>query len=201
MFISGAAAIAASIISAVGAASAAGINYASQQSTNASNQAAVAKTNAQNQYNLEHAHQIEMADLKAAGLNPVLTATGGQGAPMTAMQAPHAQAPSLDLSGVSNALQSMTHMMMMSQLVDAKVDAAEKSADAKIQAANISAGSREHVADKYIAAGRARNLLANQSEGSRLIGNAKQIKKLKNDYDFNSYSDFMKWFSKKFKNR
>ncbi|WNK14362.1 MAG: DNA pilot protein [Microvirus sp.] len=31
-------------------------------------------------YYAEHAHQIEMADLKAAGLNPILTATGGRGA-------------------------------------------------------------------------------------------------------------------------
>lgn len=196
-----AASIIAAIIAAAGSATAAGLNYKAQQDTNASNQAAVAKANAQNQYNLEHAHQIEMEDLKAAGLNPVLTATGGQGAPMTAMQAPHAQAPSLDLSGVSSALNSMTHMMMMSQLVDAKVNAAEMSADAKITAAKIGGNSRENVADKYIAAGRAKHILRNETEGSRLISNAKQIKKLKDDYGFDSYSDFMKWFSKKFKNR
>lgn len=192
-------AIIAAIIAAVGSASAAGINYANQQKTNQQNINAQNAVNKQQQYNIEHAHQIEMADLQAAGLNPVLTAMGGQGAPMASLNAPRAIAPELDLSGVSNALQSMTHMMMMSQLVDAKVEAAEKSADAKIQAANISGQSRETVADKYIAAGRTRNLYKNESAGKALISNSKQIKKLKDDYSITEKE--WKELLKKFENR
>lgn len=192
-------AIIAAIIAAVGSTTAAGINYANQQKTNQQNINAQNAVNKQQQYNLEHAHQIEMADLQAAGLNPVLTAMGGQGAPMISLNSPRAVAPELDLSGVSNALQSMTHMMMMSQLVDAKVEAAEKSADAKIQAANISGQSRETVADKYIAAGRTRNLYKNESAGKALISNSKQIKKLKDDYSMTE----KEWekLLKKFENR
>jgi hypothetical protein len=192
-------AIIAAIISAVGAASAAGINYHNQQQTNQQNINAQNAINKQSQYNIEHAHQIEMADLQAAGLNPVLTATGGQGAPMASLNAPKAVAPEVDLSGVSSALQSMTHMMMMSQLVDAKVEAAEKSADAKIEAANITGRSRETVADKYIAAGRTRNLYKNESAGKALISNSKQIKKLKDDFEINENE--WKKLMKKFENR
>lgn len=192
-------AIIAAIIAAVGSTTAAGINYANQQKTNQQNINAQNAVNKQQQYNLEHAHQIEMADLQVAGLNPVLTAMGGQGAPMSSFNSPRAVAPELDLSGVSNALQSMTHMMMMSQLVDAKVEAAEKSADAKIQAANITGQSREIVADKYIAAGRTRNLYKNESAGKALISNSKQIKKLKDDYSMTE----KEWekLLKKFENR
>lgn len=169
----GVASIIAALISAVGAASAAGINYAQQKQTNDANINMQNAVNKQQQYNLEHAHQIEMADLQAAGLNPVLTATGGQGAPMVSMNSPRAQAPQVDLSGVSNALNSMIHMMMMSELVDAKVEAAE-----------IHADSRKEVADKYIAAGRTRNLYKNESAGKSMIGNAKQVKKIDEEKPF-----------------
>lgn len=186
-------------ISAVASLAGTAINANMQKETNEANAARQAAINKQNQYNMEHAHQIEMADLQAAGLNPVLTATGGSGAPLATLNAPKAVAPEIDVSGVSNALNSMTHMMMMSQLVDAKVDAAEKSADAKIQAANITGKSRETVADKYIAAGRTRNLYKNESAGKALISNSKQVKKLKDD--FNITDKEWKKLLKKFDNR
>lgn len=195
----GVAAIIGAIIAAAGSATAAGLNYKAQKETNEANAKAVAATNAQSQYNIEHAHQIEMADLQAAGLNPVLTAMGGQGAPMASLNTPRAQAPQLDLSGVSNAINSLTHMYMMSQLVDAKVDAANANADAKIQAANINSNSRETVADKYIAAGRTRSAYLNESSGHAIIGNAKQIKKLDDEKGFTEKE--WKEFLELFKNR
>lgn len=193
------AAIIGAVLAAAGSATAAGLNYKAQKDTNAANARAVRQTNAQSQYNIEHAHQIEMADLQAAGLNPVLTATGGQGAPMATLNSPKAVSPEVDLSGVTSAIQSMTHMMMMSQLVDAKVNAAEKSADAKIASAKITGNSREIVADKYIAAGRTRNLYKNESAGKALISNSRQVKKLKDDFGMTDKE--WKKLLKKFENR
>lgn len=193
------AAIIGAVLAAAGSATAAGLNYKAQKDTNAANARAVRQTNAQSQYNIEHAHQIEMADLQAAGLNPVLTASGGQGAPMATLNSPKAVAPEVDLSGVTSAIQSMTHMMMMSQLVDAKVNAAEKSADAKIASAKITGNSRETVADKYIAAGRTRNLYKNESAGKALISNSRQVKKLKDDFGMTEKE--WKKLLKKFENR
>lgn len=191
------AAIIGAVLAAAGSATAAGLNYKAQKDTNEANAKAIQATNAQSQYNMEHAHQIEMADLQAAGLNPVLTAMGGQGAPMASLNSPRAQAPELDVSGISNAINSLTHMYMMSQLVDAKIDAAEKSADAKIQAATITGNSRETVADKYIAAGRTRGMAKHESSGRSLISNAKQVKQLDDDISEEEWKRILK----KFENR
>lgn len=85
-------------------------NYDAQMQTNEQNIQMQNATNAQNQYNIEHAHQIEMEDLKAAGLNPVLTATGGSGAPIQALNSPKAVAPQMDLSGIGSAMSGLSHM-------------------------------------------------------------------------------------------
>lgn len=117
------------IIGLAGAGASAGVsaynnakNIEYQTATNAKNIEFQKEVNAQNQYNLEHQHQIEMADLQAAGLNPVLTATGGSGAGQAYLNAPQAKAPQMDLSGVSNALSGLTHMstsaMMMKMISD-----------------------------------------------------------------------------------
>lgn len=92
-------------------------NIEATQQTNTQNIDFQKEVNAQQQYNLEHAHQIEMADLKAAGLNPVLTAMGGQGAPMATLNAPKAQAPQMDLSGINSAMSNLTHMATMSMMM------------------------------------------------------------------------------------
>lgn len=110
------------IVGAVASAASAGINYASQKQTNETNVALQREANAQNQYNIEHAHQIEMNDLKEAGLNPVLTATGGSGAPLVSMNSPRTQAPQMDLSGIGSALQIVPHMLMMKELSQARND-------------------------------------------------------------------------------
>lgn len=125
--------IAALIISSlVAAAASAGVgiaNTVSQQKTNQRNIDMQNAANQQNQYNIEHAHQIEMNDLKEAGLNPVLTATGGNGAPITSIQAAKAQAPQFDGSGISSAINGMQHALTMSMMMQMRQDiSAERNA-------------------------------------------------------------------------
>lgn len=171
----GLAAIIAAAISAVGSATAAGVNYASTKSTNEANAKMQADANKQNQYNLEHAHQIEMEDLKAAGLNPILTATGGSGAPQTSMQAARMQAPQLDFSGIGSAMSSMLSTLMLSQVMDSKVEALKANTEAKIAASEISAASRKEVADKYIKARQVAAAARNAEAGKSLVSSAKGV--------------------------
>lgn len=91
-------------------------NIEFQQQTNAQNIEFQKEVNAQQQYNLEHAHQIEVNDLAAAGLNPVLSA-GGQGAPMATLNSPKAVAPQMDLSGIQSAIGGVGHMMSSAMMM------------------------------------------------------------------------------------
>lgn len=97
-------------------------NINAQKEANEQNVKMQQETNAQNQYNIEHAHQIEMKDLEAAGLNPVLTATGGSGAPISQLQSPSVKPVQTDLSGInsaiSSAMNSMTMMMMAKSMAN-----------------------------------------------------------------------------------
>lgn len=95
-------------------------NIEYQKEANTQNIEFQREVNAQAQYNLEHQHQIEMNDLKEAGLNPILTVTGGSGAGQAYLNAPQVKAPQSDLSGVGTALSGLNHMassmMMMAML-------------------------------------------------------------------------------------
>lgn len=63
------------------------------------------------------AHQREMADLEAAGLNPVLTATGGQGASSGFISPVKSDLSGVN-SAVSSAMNSLTMMMMAKSMAD-----------------------------------------------------------------------------------
>lgn len=108
-------------------------NIDAQKQANQDNIAFQREINAQNQYNIEHAHQIEMADLQAAGLNPVLTATGGNGSPIQKLEAPSVNPVKSDLSGVSSAIagigSTMQSLMMFSLMSDMRKEISQSHND------------------------------------------------------------------------
>lgn len=57
-----------------------------------------------NQYNAQHSHQWEVEDLRAAGLNPILSATGGDGATASASAAPQTASSDPVSVGVNSVL-------------------------------------------------------------------------------------------------
>lgn len=77
------------------------------------------------------AHQREMADLKAAGINPLMTAVGsGASTPSGAsagVTSAHVQAPQFDSSQVTNAIQSLNNTMMTYAILQSKNPSFSKS--------------------------------------------------------------------------
>lgn len=71
-----------------------------------------------------------MADLQAAGLNPILTATGGNGASVSSINAPSVRPVQSDVSGVNSAVQgiasSIQSMMMMYMMLDMKASVSKE---------------------------------------------------------------------------
>lgn len=131
-------------------ASARSLEYAKQQQEWSANQAAIAnefnaseaaKNRDWQSYMSNTAHQREVADLKAAGLNPVLSAMGGNGASVTSGATASASLPSgasgkSDESGTTALVSLLGHML---------------SAQTAIQNQLVSARTQEAVADKYTA--------------------------------------------------
>lgn len=85
------------------------------------------------------AHQREVADLKAAGLNPILSAMNGNGAAVTSGATANATMPSGDKGDVDTSANASIVGLLSSFL----------SAQTQLEAANISARTQEAVAEKY----------------------------------------------------
>lgn len=131
-------------------ASARSLDYAKQQQQWSANQAAIAREYnsaeaARNrdwqEYMSNSAHQREIADLKAAGLNPVLSAMGGNGASVTSGATASASLPS-GASGKSDESGTTALVSLLGSML---------SAQTAIQNQLVSARTQEAVADKYTA--------------------------------------------------
>lgn len=128
------------------------------------------------------AHQREVADLKAAGLNPVLSATGGNGAAVTSGSSASGVSSSGSRGDVDTSLNTaLTHVL-----------SAMLSAQTSLEAANINARTQEAVADKYTA-------MSYMVEALQQAGlNERQIIDLqyKEDHPGNLYSSAASIFNK-----
>ena len=87
------------------------------------------------------AHQREIADLKAAGLNPVLSAMNGNGAAVTS----GATASGVTSSGAKGERDTSANAAIVGLL------SSFLSAQTQLEAANINARTQEAIADKYTA--------------------------------------------------
>ena len=130
--------------------SARSLDYAKQQQDWSANQAAIAnqfsaqeaaKNRDWQEYMSNTSHQREIRDLKAAGLNPVLSAMGGNGASVTSGATASASLPSGSRADSDTSANGALVQLLGSML----------SAQTAIENQLVSARTQEAVADKYTA--------------------------------------------------
>ena len=100
-----------------------------------------AKSRSWQEYMSNTAHQREIKDLKAAGLNPVLSAMGGNGAAVTS----GATASGVTSAGAKGEVDTSANAALVQML------GSVLSAQTQLQTANVNARAQEAVADKYTA--------------------------------------------------
>lgn len=98
------------------------IDAASQQATNASNAAQAQKNRDFQKEMSSTAHQREVKDLKAAGLNPILSAGGGSGASTPSGSTAKMEAPKLNLLQGANSAADTANKTKQADVIKAQAD-------------------------------------------------------------------------------
>lgn len=90
------------------------------------------------QFASQNAHQWEVADLKAAGLNPILSATGGNGANLPSVAvAQNANSEAPNIIGMMSALQGIRNQEQQERVLKAQERLVQTQADREIDSATL----------------------------------------------------------------
>lgn len=86
----------------------------------------------------QSAHQWEVADLRAAGLNPILSATGGNGANLPSVAvAQNANSEAPDIIGMMSALQGIRNQEQQENVLKAQEHLLQTQADRELDSATL----------------------------------------------------------------
>lgn len=86
----------------------------------------------------QSAHQWEVADLRAAGLNPILSATGGNGANLPSVAvAQNANSEAPDIIGMMSALQGIRNQEQQENVLKAQERLIQTQADRELDSATL----------------------------------------------------------------